>query len=172
MFARMRATTATDSSESCRRRDLTVRMRAGCRMNPRIALANGRHVFCSCSVPPLLYAHGRLAQPGRHGAGHRLRCDCRALQGGMHIFGVLHRCVRLLGRDILTPVATVPHPAGGWLAGQSQQHNLYIWMTLLTQAGVSLGLASEVGATFEGWGRAFQTSVIAIVLINQARLAT
>ena len=34
--------------------------------------------------------------------------------------------------------------AGGWLSGQAPTHSLHIWMTLLTQAGVSLGLASEV----------------------------
>ena len=56
---------------------------------------------------------------------------------------------------------------GGWVAGQSRQHNLHIWMTLLTQAGVSLGLASEVGMSFPGWGRAFQSSIIAVVVINQ-----
>jgi len=56
---------------------------------------------------------------------------------------------------------------GGSLAGQSPQHNKVIWMTLLTQAGVSLGLASEVGGTFKGWGRQFQATIISIVLINQ-----
>lgn len=56
---------------------------------------------------------------------------------------------------------------GGWLAGQDRKANMLIWMTLLTQAGVSLGLASEVGMTFPGWGRAFQTSIIAVVVINQ-----
>jgi Kef-type K+ transport system membrane component KefB len=56
---------------------------------------------------------------------------------------------------------------GGWLAGQAPQHNKYIWMTLLTQAGVSLGLASEVGMSFPEWGRAFQTAIISVVLVNQ-----
>jgi hypothetical protein len=28
---------------------------------------------------------------------------------------------------------------GGWLTKQKPQHSLYMWMTLLTQAGVSLG---------------------------------
>jgi hypothetical protein len=56
---------------------------------------------------------------------------------------------------------------GGTLAGQPPQHNRIIWMTLLTQAGVSLGLASEVGATFKGWGRQFQATIISIVLLNQ-----
>jgi Kef-type K+ transport system membrane component KefB len=56
---------------------------------------------------------------------------------------------------------------GGCLAGQSKQHSLHMWMTMITQAGVSLGLASEVGMSYPGWGRHFQTSIIAIVVINQ-----
>jgi len=57
--------------------------------------------------------------------------------------------------------------AGGWLAGAASQHSWHIWMTLLTQAGVSLGLASEVGMSFPEWGRAFQSAIVGIVLINQ-----
>ena len=38
---------------------------------------------------------------------------------------------------------------------------------MLAQAGVSLGLASEVAVKFPDWGRNFQTSIIAVVLINQ-----
>ena len=57
--------------------------------------------------------------------------------------------------------------AGGVLTAAPALQSLYIWCTLLTQAGVSLGLASEVGMSFPGWGRAIQTSIIACVLINQ-----
>ena len=57
--------------------------------------------------------------------------------------------------------------AGGHATGAPSAHSLHLWMTLLTQAGVSLGLAAEVGATFSGWGRQVQTSLIAVVLINQ-----
>jgi Kef-type K+ transport system membrane component KefB len=56
---------------------------------------------------------------------------------------------------------------GGRLAGAPQNHSDNIWMTLLTQAGVSLGLASEIGMSFPGWGRSVQSTIIAIVLINQ-----
>lgn len=45
--------------------------------------------------------------------------------------------------------------------------NMLMWMSLLTQAGVSLGLASEVGMSFPEWGRSFQTAIIAVVLVNQ-----
>lgn len=57
--------------------------------------------------------------------------------------------------------------AGGALAKQPVRHNLLMWMSQITQAGVSLGLASEVGMAFPTFGRAFQTSIIAVVLVNQ-----
>lgn len=56
---------------------------------------------------------------------------------------------------------------GGLLSGQSRTHNMVMWMALLTQAGVSLGLAAEIAAKFGSWGRAFQTSIISVVLVNQ-----
>jgi hypothetical protein len=56
---------------------------------------------------------------------------------------------------------------GGYLSGQSKLHNMYMWMTLITQAGVSLGLASEVGMAFPEFGRSFQTSIIGVVLVAQ-----
>jgi Kef-type K+ transport system membrane component KefB len=45
---------------------------------------------------------------------------------------------------------------GGWLAGDSAQHNWLSWMTYVTQAGVALGLAREVNAEFPEWGRPLQ----------------
>ena len=56
---------------------------------------------------------------------------------------------------------------GGYLTQAARNEKLWIWMTMLAQAGVSLGLASEVAVKFPLWGRNFQTSVIAVVLINQ-----
>jgi len=56
---------------------------------------------------------------------------------------------------------------GGFITSTPLQHSTHIWMTLLTQAGVSLGLASEVGMSFPGWGRSVQTAIIAVVLVNQ-----
>lgn len=43
----------------------------------------------------------------------------------------------------------------------------YIWCTLISQAGVALGLALEVASRFPDWGREFQTLVLSIVVINQ-----
>jgi hypothetical protein len=42
-----------------------------------------------------------------------------------------------------------------------------LWMTMLAQAGVSLGLAAEVAVKFPEWGSNFQTTMISVVLINQ-----
>mmetsp|Transcript_36621 Transcript_36621/g.68245 ORF Transcript_36621/g.68245 Transcript_36621/m.68245 type:complete len:756 (+) Transcript_36621:83-2350(+) len=41
------------------------------------------------------------------------------------------------------------------------------WMTLLAQAGVTLGLVLEVQHTFPGWGHELATLVIGVVVLNQ-----
>lgn len=41
------------------------------------------------------------------------------------------------------------------------------WLTLLAQAGVTLGLVLEVQDKFEGWGHDFGTLVIGVVVLNQ-----
>jgi len=41
------------------------------------------------------------------------------------------------------------------------------WMPYVTQAGVAIGLAALVGNTFPGWGKAFETVVIAMIILNQ-----
>jgi len=50
---------------------------------------------------------------------------------------------------------------------QEKKTNLTIWMTLLSQAGFSLGLAAEVANQFPGWGRKFQAAIISCVIVNQ-----
>ncbi len=46
--------------------------------------------------------------------------------------------------------------------------SMYLFLYIqLAQAGVSLGLASEVAVKFPGWGPKFQTMIISVVLINQ-----
>ena len=57
--------------------------------------------------------------------------------------------------------------AGGTLAGDSLKSNRYKWMVFVTQAGVALGLAKEVGVAFPGWGDAFATTIIAMVVLNE-----
>ena len=59
---------------------------------------------------------------------------------------------------------------GGYLAGVRplrRKENMLMWMALLTQAGVSLGLASEMAVLFPSFGPSFQSSLIAVILINQ-----
>jgi hypothetical protein len=50
------------------------------------------------------------------------------------------------GREIATPLLT---------------------LSLITQAGLSVGLAGEVGRRFGGWGRALETCLGSVVLLNQ-----
>lgn len=57
--------------------------------------------------------------------------------------------------------------AGGLLARDSMKSNRYKWMVFVTQAGVALGLAKEVGVEFAGWGEAFATTIVAMVVLNE-----
>ncbi|MCA9919783.1 MAG: TrkA family potassium uptake protein, partial [Anaerolineales bacterium] len=47
------------------------------------------------------------------------------------------------------------------------QSNRHKWMVFVTQAGVALGLAKEVAVEFPGWGDAFATTIIAMVVLNE-----
>ena len=60
--------------------------------------------------------------------------------------------------------------AGGYAAGLrpfKRKENMLMWMCLLTQAGVSLGLASEMSVLFPTFGPMFQSTLIAVILVNQ-----
>ncbi|MCF6342063.1 MAG: cation:proton antiporter [Bacteroidales bacterium] len=52
-------------------------------------------------------------------------------------------------------------------AGDPKKYLFIAWMPYLTQAGVALGLATIVAHEFPEWGYAFETIVIAIIIINQ-----
>ncbi|MCB9135040.1 MAG: cation:proton antiporter [Anaerolineales bacterium] len=60
---------------------------------------------------------------------------------------------------------------GGFLGGmathQPARHNAVIGLALLTQAGVSVGLANEVSGEFGEWGRALTTVLIGVIVVNQ-----
>ena len=56
---------------------------------------------------------------------------------------------------------------GGSLAGLDRMKRTRLWMTMLAQAGVSLGLAAEVAVKFPEWGSKFQSTIFSVVLINQ-----
>ena len=56
---------------------------------------------------------------------------------------------------------------GGTLAGDSAKHKRLAWMGFVTQAGVGIGLASELAHNFPGWGEQISTIIIAVIVINQ-----
>ena len=56
---------------------------------------------------------------------------------------------------------------GGKLAGDPPLFNRIAWMPYVTQAGVGLGLATVVAASFPEWGVEFATIVISVIVINQ-----
>ncbi|MCF6342612.1 MAG: cation:proton antiporter [Bacteroidales bacterium] len=52
-------------------------------------------------------------------------------------------------------------------AKDKKEYTFIAWMPYLTQAGVALGLATIVAHEFPEWGYAFETIVIAIIILNQ-----
>lgn len=56
---------------------------------------------------------------------------------------------------------------GGAVSGGLPQHNRVLGLTFITQAGVSLGLAREVGVEFPPWGNEFVTLAVAVIVVNQ-----
>ncbi len=56
---------------------------------------------------------------------------------------------------------------GGMVTEPSVSRNLLLGMTFITQAGVSVGLAEEVGVSFPPWGEAFAALTIGTIVVNQ-----
>jgi len=56
---------------------------------------------------------------------------------------------------------------GVYIAKDAKKYTFISWMPYVTQAGVALGLATIVAHEFPDWGYAFETIVIAIIIINQ-----
>jgi Trk K+ transport system NAD-binding subunit/Kef-type K+ transport system membrane component KefB len=56
---------------------------------------------------------------------------------------------------------------GSMMAGDGVRQKAILGMTFITQAGVSVGLAKEVGVEFPAWGNEFATLAIAVVVLNQ-----
>jgi hypothetical protein len=57
--------------------------------------------------------------------------------------------------------------ATGWWSGQPCFLNLSLWMTLLSQAGFSLGLAAQLATEFPGWGSELRAVIVSCVVVNQ-----
>ena len=55
---------------------------------------------------------------------------------------------------------------GVWTGMPAKQRNT-LWLSMITQAGVSLGIAAEVALSFPLWGGAFQSVIVAVILVNQ-----
>jgi Trk K+ transport system NAD-binding subunit/Kef-type K+ transport system membrane component KefB len=57
--------------------------------------------------------------------------------------------------------------AGSTLAGDSVLYRKISWMPYVTQAGVSVGLASIIAVEYPGWGAEFATVMISVIVLNQ-----
>lgn len=56
---------------------------------------------------------------------------------------------------------------GSTITGDSKMHRRLGWMPYVTQAGVGLGLATEISSKFPEWGAEFATIIIAVIVLNQ-----
>jgi Trk K+ transport system NAD-binding subunit/Kef-type K+ transport system membrane component KefB len=68
--------------------------------------------------------------------------------------------VRFVAIFIGTYVGTI-------LAGDPPVYKRVSWMAYITQAGVGLGLTTEVAGEFNAWGAEFATLIIAVIVLNQ-----
>lgn len=57
--------------------------------------------------------------------------------------------------------------AGTILSGDPALYRRIGWMPYVTQAGVGLGLATEIAGEFDTWGIEFATIIIAVIVLNQ-----
>jgi Trk K+ transport system NAD-binding subunit/NhaP-type Na+/H+ or K+/H+ antiporter len=57
--------------------------------------------------------------------------------------------------------------AGSQALGNMPNQNIVLGMTSITQAGVSIGLAKQVGVEFPAWGNEFATLAIGVIVLNQ-----
>jgi Kef-type K+ transport system membrane component KefB len=89
-------------------------------------------------------------------AGASLQLDVLALVGGVALVIAL---IRLLLLRWFGHIATT-------LAGLPAQPGRLVWMGLVSQAGVTLGLAAILAAEFPGWGGRVQTLVVALTALH------
>jgi len=72
---------------------------------------------------------------------------------------------------ILFAVRMVGIYLGSWLgttlAGDRSSSNAYLGLGFVTQAGVSIGLAKEIGVEFGTWGSELATLCIGVIVLNQ-----
>jgi Kef-type K+ transport system membrane component KefB len=90
-------------------------------------------------------------------AGASLRLDAVAQLGGVAVAISAFRIV-----SIRTATAI-----GGRVSGLRRDHRSLVWMGLVSQAGVTLGLAVIVANQYPGWGNALQTLVVSMIAIHE-----
>ncbi len=90
-------------------------------------------------------------------AGASLQLDALATIGGVALAISALRMLVIWGSTrVGARWAGIPQPAGG-----------LVWMGLVSQAGVTLGLTLLVSAEFPEWGQAVQTLVVALIALHQ-----
>jgi hypothetical protein len=90
-------------------------------------------------------------------AGASLQLDALATIGGVAVaVSILRMAVIWLAARAGAAYARIESPASG-----------LVWMGLISQAGVTLGLTLIVASEFPGWGASMQTLVVALIALHQ-----
>eukprot|EP00873_Tetraselmis_striata_P024293 jgi/Tetstr1/444557/TSEL_000287.t2 len=55
---------------------------------------------------------------------------------------------------------------GAWMAGCPAEHRKQFWKSMVTQAGVAMGLAKTCAVRFPGWGDTFVTLMAGVIILN------
>ncbi len=71
----------------------------------------------------------------------------------------------LFGARIISMI--IASATGSLLAGDLPLFTRVSWMPYITQAGISMGLATIIGTTFPGWGAGLTTILISVIVLNE-----
>ncbi len=71
----------------------------------------------------------------------------------------------LFGARIISMI--IASATGSFAAGDPPLFTRVSWMSYITQAGISLGLATIIGTTFPGWGGGLTTILISVIVLNE-----
>ncbi|MFN8061486.1 MAG: cation:proton antiporter [Vicinamibacterales bacterium] len=93
------------------------------------------------------------------GTGASLQLDALAALGGVTVLLSLTRIGLLVGGSALA--------ARGLPAGDHPGRSPSLWMALVSQAGITLGLGAIVAAEFPTWGQSMWTLVVALVGLHE-----
>jgi Trk K+ transport system NAD-binding subunit/Kef-type K+ transport system membrane component KefB len=73
--------------------------------------------------------------------------------------------IMLFGVRVLSLV--IAGVTGSMIAGDPPKLVRLSWMPYVTQAGISLGLATVIGSEFSGWGENITTLLISVIVLNE-----